>query len=166
MSSYVPSQEDQSFGGKAALKTPMETMEVWAVTPSDCNYTLSRSLFWRAVLCEGNTRNRWRDGQVGPDVRQGTMALWARRLGCVLACYAQIGRGSSRETLERREKKDQKKRKVGRGVRERREKGGRKRRTSRVRERERTEGEDRRDGWRKGKESGIWSEKDDEHRWR
>ncbi|PRD29421.1 UNVERIFIED_CONTAM: hypothetical protein NCL1_29455 [Trichonephila clavipes] len=65
---------------------------------------------------------------------------------------------------ERREKKDQKKRKVGRGVRERREKGGRKRRTSRVRERERTEGEDRRDGWRKGKESGNWSEKDDEHR--
>ncbi|GFX66643.1 hypothetical protein TNCV_1428091 [Trichonephila clavipes] len=33
------------------------------------------------VLCEGNTRNRWRDGQVGPDVRQGTMAPWARRLG-------------------------------------------------------------------------------------
>ncbi|GFU44042.1 hypothetical protein TNCV_4963541 [Trichonephila clavipes] len=32
------------------------------------------------VLCEGNTRNRWRDGQVGPDVRQGTMAPWARRL--------------------------------------------------------------------------------------
>ncbi|GFY05257.1 hypothetical protein TNCV_2207031 [Trichonephila clavipes] len=33
------------------------------------------------VLCEGNTRNRWRDGQVGTDVRQGTMAPWARRLG-------------------------------------------------------------------------------------
>ncbi|GFS79761.1 uncharacterized protein TNCV_4895051 [Trichonephila clavipes] len=31
------------------------------------------------VQCEGNTRNRWRDGQVGPDVRQGTMAPWARR---------------------------------------------------------------------------------------
>ncbi|GFW15209.1 uncharacterized protein TNCV_173541 [Trichonephila clavipes] len=51
------------------------------------------------VLCEGNTRNRWRDGQVGPDVRQGTMAPWAGRLGCVLACYAQIGRGRSRETV-------------------------------------------------------------------
>ncbi|GFV16499.1 hypothetical protein TNCV_4785611 [Trichonephila clavipes] len=45
------------------------------------------------VLCEGDTRNRWRDGQLCPDVRQGTMAPWVRRLGCVLACYAQIGRG-------------------------------------------------------------------------
>ncbi|GFX77302.1 hypothetical protein TNCV_5064301 [Trichonephila clavipes] len=33
------------------------------------------------MLCEGDTRNRWRDGQVCPDVRQGTMAPWARRLG-------------------------------------------------------------------------------------
>ncbi|GFS93329.1 hypothetical protein TNCV_2697841 [Trichonephila clavipes] len=31
------------------------------------------------VLCEGDTRNRWRDGQVCPDVGQGTMAPWARR---------------------------------------------------------------------------------------
>ncbi|GFW38237.1 hypothetical protein TNCV_3839651 [Trichonephila clavipes] len=31
---------------------------------------------------------------------QGTMAPWARRLGCVLACYAPIGRRRrSRETL-------------------------------------------------------------------
>ncbi|GFX84677.1 hypothetical protein TNCV_724841 [Trichonephila clavipes] len=49
------------------------------------------------VLCEGETRNRWRDGQVCPDVGQGTMAPWARRLGCVLACYAQIGRGRSKD---------------------------------------------------------------------
>ncbi|GFS64844.1 hypothetical protein TNCV_2000661 [Trichonephila clavipes] len=47
------------------------------------------------VLSEGDTRNRWRDGQ-------GTMAPWARRLGCVLACYAQIGRGR-RERGERKE---------------------------------------------------------------
>ncbi|GFV34222.1 hypothetical protein TNCV_1153971 [Trichonephila clavipes] len=33
------------------------------------------------VLCEGDTKNRWRDGQVCPDVRQGTMAPWSRRLG-------------------------------------------------------------------------------------
>ncbi|GFY25409.1 hypothetical protein TNCV_2485291 [Trichonephila clavipes] len=33
------------------------------------------------VLSEGDTRNRWRDGQVCPDVGQGTMAPWARRLG-------------------------------------------------------------------------------------
>ncbi|GFU85438.1 hypothetical protein TNCV_4816901 [Trichonephila clavipes] len=60
-------------------------------------------------FCEGDTRNRWRDGQVCPDVDkelwrlapdgsgvfwrwtsvsrcgQGTMAPWTRRLGCVLA---------------------------------------------------------------------------------
>ncbi|GFW68398.1 hypothetical protein TNCV_3617431 [Trichonephila clavipes] len=77
----------------------------------------------RTRFCEGDTRNRWRDGQVCPDVDkelwrlgpdgsgvfwrwtsvsrcgQGTMAPWARRLGCVLACYAPIGRGRSRETL-------------------------------------------------------------------
>ncbi|GFY34869.1 hypothetical protein TNCV_154421 [Trichonephila clavipes] len=35
------------------------------------------------VLCEGDAMNRWRDGQVCPDVGQGTMAPWARRLGCV-----------------------------------------------------------------------------------
>ncbi|GFV23723.1 hypothetical protein TNCV_959171 [Trichonephila clavipes] len=33
------------------------------------------------VLSEGDTRNRWRDGQVCPDVGQGTMAPWARRSG-------------------------------------------------------------------------------------
>ncbi|GFT60406.1 hypothetical protein TNCV_4971721 [Trichonephila clavipes] len=60
-------------------------------------------------FCEGDTRNRWRDGQVCPDMDkelwrlgtdgsgvfwrwtsvsrcgQGTMAPWDRRLGCVLA---------------------------------------------------------------------------------
>ncbi|GFT95871.1 putative transposase [Trichonephila clavipes] len=36
------------------------------------------------VLREGDTRNRWRDGQVCPDVGQGIMAPWARRPGCVL----------------------------------------------------------------------------------
>ncbi|GFS56605.1 hypothetical protein TNCV_1852751 [Trichonephila clavipes] len=45
------------------------------------------------VLSEGDTRNRWRDGQVCPDVGQGTMAPWARRPGCALAFDAQIGRG-------------------------------------------------------------------------
>ncbi|GFU96829.1 hypothetical protein TNCV_5093031 [Trichonephila clavipes] len=57
------------------------------------------------MLCEGDTRNRWRDGQVCPDNGQGTMAPWARRLWCVLACYAQIGRERSRETFGRRKKK-------------------------------------------------------------
>ncbi|GFU43019.1 hypothetical protein TNCV_3141521 [Trichonephila clavipes] len=49
------------------------------------------------VLREGDNRNRWRDGQVCPDVGQGIMAPWARRPGCVLACYAQIGRGRPRD---------------------------------------------------------------------
>ncbi|GFW14428.1 hypothetical protein TNCV_298481 [Trichonephila clavipes] len=48
------------------------------------------------VLREGDNRNRWRDGQVCPDVGQGIMAPWARRPGCVLECYAQIGRGRPR----------------------------------------------------------------------
>ncbi|GFW59504.1 hypothetical protein TNCV_3221581 [Trichonephila clavipes] len=64
-------------------------------------------------FCEGDTRNRWRDGQVCPDVDkelwrlgpdgsgvfwrwtsvsrcgQGTMAPWARRLGCE-KCWIQV----------------------------------------------------------------------------
>ncbi|GFU47352.1 hypothetical protein TNCV_790661 [Trichonephila clavipes] len=47
---------------------------------------------------KGNTRNRWRDGPVCPAADK---ELW--RLGPdssrVLACYAPIGRGRSRETL-------------------------------------------------------------------
>ncbi|GFX13780.1 hypothetical protein TNCV_1718881 [Trichonephila clavipes] len=63
------------------------------------------------VLSEGDTRNRWRDGQVCPDVGQGTMAPWARRLGCALACYAQIGRGRrKRKEKERREKRKKERR--------------------------------------------------------
>ncbi|GFV30234.1 hypothetical protein TNCV_97101 [Trichonephila clavipes] len=48
------------------------------------------------VLSDGDTRNRWRDEQVCPDIGQGTMAPWARRPGCVWACDAQIGRGRPR----------------------------------------------------------------------
>ncbi|GFU51680.1 hypothetical protein TNCV_83061 [Trichonephila clavipes] len=74
------------------------------------------------VLSEGDTRNRWRDGQVCPDVGQGTMAPWARRLGCVLACYAQIGRGRRKkredEKGERESKGRKKEKKRSRGERE------------------------------------------------
>ncbi|GFV97243.1 hypothetical protein TNCV_155601 [Trichonephila clavipes] len=56
------------------------------------------------VFREGDNRNRWRDGQVCPDVGQGIMAPWARRPGCVLGCYAQIGRGRPRETFETEKK--------------------------------------------------------------
>ncbi|GFT46934.1 hypothetical protein TNCV_1720481 [Trichonephila clavipes] len=50
------------------------------------------------VSREWDNRNRWRDEQACPDVGQGIMAPWARRPGCVLVCYAQIGRGRPRET--------------------------------------------------------------------
>ncbi|GFV83195.1 hypothetical protein TNCV_1899221 [Trichonephila clavipes] len=63
------------------------------------------------MLCEGDTRNRWRDGQVCPDVRQGTMAPWARWLGCVLACYAQIGRGRREGESEEKSGEDEGRRK-------------------------------------------------------
>ncbi|GFU67371.1 hypothetical protein TNCV_640711 [Trichonephila clavipes] len=33
------------------------------------------------MLREGDNRNRWRDGQVCPDVGQGIMAPWDRRPG-------------------------------------------------------------------------------------
>ncbi|GFW05282.1 uncharacterized protein TNCV_3358011 [Trichonephila clavipes] len=56
------------------------------------------------VLREGDTRNRWRDGQVCPDVGQGIMAPWARRPGCVLVCYAQIGRETREEERDERER--------------------------------------------------------------
>ncbi|GFU18084.1 hypothetical protein TNCV_1446401 [Trichonephila clavipes] len=36
------------------------------------------------VLREGDNRNRWRYGQVRPDIGQGIKEPWARRLGCVL----------------------------------------------------------------------------------
>ncbi|GFY17132.1 hypothetical protein TNCV_1089081 [Trichonephila clavipes] len=44
------------------------------------------------VLREGDTRNRWRDGQMCPDVGQGIMAPWARRPG---------RRGGKKETRKR-----------------------------------------------------------------
>ncbi|GFX13783.1 hypothetical protein TNCV_1718911 [Trichonephila clavipes] len=50
------------------------------------------------VLSEGDTRDRWRDGQVYPDVGQGTMAPWARRLG---------RRKRKRKGEEREEEKEQ-----------------------------------------------------------
>ncbi|GFW43817.1 hypothetical protein TNCV_2854501 [Trichonephila clavipes] len=43
------------------------------------------------VLREGDTRNRWRDGQVCPDVGQGIMA----------PCTREPGREKEKETRER-----------------------------------------------------------------
>ncbi|GFV50210.1 hypothetical protein TNCV_621231 [Trichonephila clavipes] len=61
------------------------------------------------LLCEGETRNRWRDGQVCPDVGQGTMSPWARRLGREKKSKKKSGekrqRGDGRERGEREEEK-------------------------------------------------------------
>ncbi|GFT70055.1 hypothetical protein TNCV_4690031 [Trichonephila clavipes] len=73
------------------------------------------------MLCEGDARNRWRDRQVCPDVGQGTMAPWARRLGCVLACYAQIGRGRREGGGRKKSEENGRKEKEGRRKRRERE---------------------------------------------
>ncbi|GFX09662.1 hypothetical protein TNCV_2186581 [Trichonephila clavipes] len=129
------------------------------------------------VLSEGDTRNRWRDGQVCPDVGQGTMAPWARWLGCVLACYAQIGRGRSRETFEREGEIGQRRGKDGRERRkktgEKRKKtgenGGKENREEMAREEKKRVGEGERGArlvWRKGLSPEIGGGKNDERRWR
>ncbi|GFV55684.1 hypothetical protein TNCV_754841 [Trichonephila clavipes] len=90
------------------------------------------------VLGDGDTRNRWRNGQVCPDVGQGTMAPWARRLG---------------RTRKRRER--EKRREDGKG-----EKGERRKRE------ERSRGErGARLVWRKGLSPEIGVGKDEERRW-
>ncbi|GFU08920.1 hypothetical protein TNCV_1318071 [Trichonephila clavipes] len=130
------------------------------------------------VLSEGDTRNRWRDGQVCPDVGQGTMAPWP---GCVLACDAQIGRGRPRDFCDlpirrdegrvvntplvfkrvlfqekRRRKKDGRERRERRGKKRteggdgkgERERDGKRRERRRKEKGEETEGEGRGDGRR------------------
>ncbi|GFU99539.1 hypothetical protein TNCV_4082621 [Trichonephila clavipes] len=54
------------------------------------------------VLSEGDTRNRWRDGQVCPDVGQGTMAPWARRLRRRKTGERREGRRRERRRKKRR----------------------------------------------------------------
>ncbi|GFW74167.1 hypothetical protein TNCV_4177121 [Trichonephila clavipes] len=68
------------------------------------------------VLGDGDTRNRWRDGQVCPDVGQGTMAPWARRLG---------REGERRRDERRRQERRRKKRTESEiGVKKTRNAGG------------------------------------------
>ncbi|GFU63897.1 hypothetical protein TNCV_4204141 [Trichonephila clavipes] len=90
------------------------------------------------VLCEGDTRNRWRDGQVCPDVDK---ELW--RLG-------PDGSG----------KKEGRKRRTRRPGRENGKKVGKGGRVESGRENGRKEKRERTEGVR------DWSEKDDERRWR
>ncbi|GFW04408.1 hypothetical protein TNCV_877781 [Trichonephila clavipes] len=128
------------------------------------------------VLGDGDTRNRWRYGQ-------GTMAPWARQLGCVLACYAQIGRGRSRDFRDRPIRRNEgrvvntplvfkrvlfqeKRKRREREEEKRTERGDGKRKGRRLKRREREERRKEKDGmWRKGLSPGLeW--KDDERRWR
>ncbi|GFV90958.1 hypothetical protein TNCV_1248471 [Trichonephila clavipes] len=89
------------------------------------------------MLCEGKTRNRWRDGQVCPDVDK---ELW--RLG-------PHGSGVFWRVTRKSDEGGERRKKVGR--RGRVESG---RENGRKEKRERTEG------------VRNWSEKDDERRWR
>ncbi|GFU54764.1 hypothetical protein TNCV_1038071 [Trichonephila clavipes] len=54
------------------------------------------------VLSEGDTRNRWCDGQVCPDVGQGTIAPWTRRLGRKKDLERMEGRRIERRWQKRR----------------------------------------------------------------
>ncbi|GFS81466.1 hypothetical protein TNCV_896061 [Trichonephila clavipes] len=117
------------------------------------------------VWCERDTRNNWRDGQVCPDVGQGTMAPWARRLGRERSRKRETGgeRERRRKEKTRGDEKGERERKSGvRGENGWKEKEGRRKRREREGGEE-TRGEDRRDGERKGLSPGLeW--KDDERR--
>ncbi|GFW70465.1 hypothetical protein TNCV_4915851 [Trichonephila clavipes] len=82
------------------------------------------------VLCEGNTKNRWRDGQVCPDVDK---ELW--RLGPDGSGKRKVGRGGRGDPGERTDERSEEEEEKSPGERTNGEE---------------TRGEDRRDGWRKG----------------
>ncbi|GFS84452.1 hypothetical protein TNCV_4606381 [Trichonephila clavipes] len=105
------------------------------------------------VLYEGDTRNRWRDGQVCPDVDK---ELW--RLGPDSSGEkkktGEKQRPRMRERKNPREEKKRRTRKVRGEGREKKDKSpGEREREARLE-------------WRKRAESGNWSEKDNERRWR
>ncbi|GFX61895.1 integrase catalytic domain-containing protein [Trichonephila clavipes] len=113
------------------------------------------------VLCEGNTRNRWRDGQVCPDVDKELWRLGPDGSGVFWRVMRKSDEGGQERLLE-------KKRKVGRGGR-----GDPGERTDERSEEEdekspgeRTDGEEKTGETEKRAESGNWRKKDDERRWR
>ncbi|GFT92869.1 hypothetical protein TNCV_740361 [Trichonephila clavipes] len=113
----------------------------------------------------GKVEPAWRDGQVCPDVGQGTTAPWARRPGCVLTCDAQIGRGRPRDFCDLPIRRDegrvvdtplvfQRGSFSGEGEDEREREEREKRKKERRKEKgEETEGEERGDGKGEKKES-------------
>ncbi|GFV19253.1 hypothetical protein TNCV_2633581 [Trichonephila clavipes] len=106
------------------------------------------------VLCEGNTRNRWRDGKVCPDVDR---ELW--RLGPDgSGVFWRVMRISDEGGRERRTRRPG--RENGRNVGRKKKEVGRGGRVESGRENGRKEKRERTEGVR------DWSEKDDERRWR
>ncbi|GFY26826.1 hypothetical protein TNCV_4375721 [Trichonephila clavipes] len=95
------------------------------------------------VLCEGNTRNRWRDGQVCPDVDKELWRLGPDGSGVFWRVMRKSDEGGQERLLERIKKEGRERRmrrpgrenrrEVGRGgERDRRERtGGRRRREER-----------------------------------
>ncbi|GFW35534.1 hypothetical protein TNCV_3071621 [Trichonephila clavipes] len=110
-------------------------------------------------FCEGDTRNRWRDGQDVSRCGQGTMSPWARRLRCVLALgkvcsdvdkelwrLGPDGSGDERKKKRKEDRAGEKKDKVrkitdGRSRRRKRDRTDGRRRRTEKRERRRKETE-------------------------
>ncbi|GFY01679.1 hypothetical protein TNCV_2608621 [Trichonephila clavipes] len=88
------------------------------------------------VLCEGDTRNRWRNGQVCPDVDKELWRLGPDGSGVFWRVMRKSDEGGKKEGRSGEEDDE---------TQERERTIGRKRRTKRVRGRERMEGERRRD---------------------
>ncbi|GFW69172.1 hypothetical protein TNCV_1819261 [Trichonephila clavipes] len=79
------------------------------------------------VLCEGNTRNRWRDGQLCPDVDK---ELWR---------FGPDGSGVFWRVMRKSDEGGKSKKRTKKSRENGRKENG-----------EETRGEDRRDGWREG----------------
>ncbi|GFX78198.1 hypothetical protein TNCV_5135451 [Trichonephila clavipes] len=76
------------------------------------------------VLSDRDTRNRWRDGQVCPDVGQGTMAPWTRRPGRE---RKETGEREKRGKRKKERREETEKEREGDGKREEKEPGERER---------------------------------------
>ncbi|GFX66136.1 hypothetical protein TNCV_4102761 [Trichonephila clavipes] len=116
------------------------------------------------VLSDGDTRNRWRDGQVCPDVGQGTMAPWARRLGREgKERKGRRGREKERRNKGRKRRETEREGKEtereGRGDGKGRRRERTKKETEKERKRSRRERERSPPYMEKRAESGDWSEK-------
>ncbi|GFY04468.1 hypothetical protein TNCV_4415561 [Trichonephila clavipes] len=108
------------------------------------------------VLCEGNTRNRWRDGQVCPDVDKELWCLGPDGSGVFWRVMRKSDEGGRSGEKGRKKEEEGRERRTRRPGRENGRKVGRGGRveSGRKEKRERTEG------------VRDWSEKDDERRWR